>query len=177
MIDGVSIQFKRALTQTDGHEGGFSDDPRDPGNWTGGKVGVGVLAGTKRGISAAAFPDLVVKDLTDEQIDQMYYSRYWLPIKGDDLPAWLGPFLYDFAVNSGTGTAARALQRAVGATADGVIGPQTLAALSTAAPEYVLRRVFVERAMLFARNENRETYGAGWYGRLFDVAVNAVRRV
>ena len=39
-------------------EGGFTDNPADPGNWTSGRVGSGICRGTKFGISAAAHSDL-----------------------------------------------------------------------------------------------------------------------
>ena len=41
-----SITFDEAFRRLIGHEGGYSTDRRDPGNWTGGKVGVGILKGT-----------------------------------------------------------------------------------------------------------------------------------
>ena len=44
------------LAETLAYEGGYSANPKDPGNWTGGKVGVGKLLGTKSGIAAASYP-------------------------------------------------------------------------------------------------------------------------
>ncbi|RYC28946.1 hypothetical protein D3273_26555 [Lichenibacterium minor] len=50
-------EFRRAvLPFTLHHEGGSSVDPRDPGNWTGGKRGRGKLVGTKYGIPASSHP-------------------------------------------------------------------------------------------------------------------------
>lgn len=59
------------------HEGGFQSLPNDKGNWTGGKVGVGELKGTKYGISAARFPDLDIANLTIEQAGEIYRGQYW----------------------------------------------------------------------------------------------------
>lgn len=60
-------------------EGGFQDDPRDRGNWTSGTIGEGELRGTKYGISAAANPDLDIKNLTWAEADDIYVERYWIP--------------------------------------------------------------------------------------------------
>lgn len=84
-----------------GSEGGFTLDPKDRGNWTGGKVGVGELKGTKYGISAAAFPDRDIRNLTLDDAREIYRSQYWAPIGGDVLPAGVDYTVMDAAVNSG----------------------------------------------------------------------------
>jgi lysozyme family protein len=55
--------FLRAFELLVGHEGGFTDDPRDTGSWTGGNAGAGQLKGRKYGISAASYPNLDIKNL------------------------------------------------------------------------------------------------------------------
>ena len=55
--------FKQAFDLLIGHEGGYTNNPNDPGNWTGGKVNSGTLRGTKYGISAASYPTLDIKNL------------------------------------------------------------------------------------------------------------------
>lgn len=67
-------------------EGGYSDDPADPGNWVSGTVGDGALRGTKCGISAAAYPKLDIRNLTQQQIEDIYRQDYFLPVHGNDLP-------------------------------------------------------------------------------------------
>jgi hypothetical protein len=49
----TKMGFDRAFEETIGLEGGFSRNPDDNGNWTGGRRGLGELKGTKYGISAA----------------------------------------------------------------------------------------------------------------------------
>ena len=58
------MNFDKAFDRLIGHEGGFTNDSRDAGNWTGGKVGVGKLVGTKFGLSAATYPTLDIKNIT-----------------------------------------------------------------------------------------------------------------
>jgi len=66
-------------------EGGYSNDPDDPGNWSSGTVGVGTLIGTKYGISAAANSDVDIPNLTWPQAEDLYYARYWKPSGAADL--------------------------------------------------------------------------------------------
>ena len=47
------ITFDEAFDRLISHEGGYSEDPRDSGNWTGGAQGVGQLKGTKFGIASS----------------------------------------------------------------------------------------------------------------------------
>ena len=56
--------FIPSVNFTLSQEGGYQDNPADPGNWTGGKVGHGVMKGTKYGISAESYPHLDIKNLT-----------------------------------------------------------------------------------------------------------------
>ncbi len=68
------------------HEGGFSADRRDPGNWTGGKVDKGTLKGTKFGIAANSFPTLDIANLTKAQAVDIYRRKYAAPIRSTPCP-------------------------------------------------------------------------------------------
>ena len=94
-------------------EGGdrLSLDKRDPGNWTGGKIGVGVLKGTKWGVAASAHPALDVAKLTADAALSIFLSSYWAPIGGDDLTAGLDHAVSDDAYNAGPAAALRRLRR------------------------------------------------------------------
>jgi len=60
------MTFEESFKVLIGHEGGYSDDRNDPGNWTGGKVGVGELLGTKYGVAANSYPMEDIQGLTLE---------------------------------------------------------------------------------------------------------------
>lgn len=119
--------FAQALEFTLQREGKTSVDPADPGNWTGGKVGSGILKGTKYGISAAAFPDVDIQGLTQEAASRLYRLHYWTAPKFDQValsaPA-VAARLFDLGVNTGTGTAARMLQRALNTVCAGQVDPR-----------------------------------------------------
>ena len=164
------ITFETCFDRVVGHEGGYGCDPRDRGNWTSGVIGQGECKGTKFGISAAAYPDLEIVNLTLEAAQGLYRADYWDKLRLDNLPAELRYYLFDTAVNCGAGFAAESLQRAAGVLPDGRIGPRTLLAVKArGASHTLLRLMFADRAMRYATNPNDRLYGPGWFARLFDV--------
>jgi lysozyme family protein len=165
------MKFEDAFARLIGNEGEYDDSPEDRGNWTSGTIGVGQLKGTKYGISAAAFPTLDIKAITLGQARDIYRARYWGPAGCDTVPGPLKFELFDFAVNSGPGTAARMLQRAVGAIEDGSIGTQTLMSIAGMPIDRVLRRYDALRNLHFTEAKAWPTYGRGWIRR---VALNAL---
>lgn len=122
--------FDEAFAVVLGHEGGYTADPADPGNWTGGAPGRGECRGTNWGISAASYPDLPIRALTPDQARAIYRRDYWDRVRGDRLPPSLALMVFDAAVNCGVGRAARWLQGILGVAQDGVVGDITLAALA-----------------------------------------------
>ena len=164
--------FDRCSTIVLGVEGGFTDAPADPGNWTGGSVGHGTCKGTKFGISAASYPGLDITSLTLTEAKVLYRRDYWDKIAGDRLPRPLALVAFDAAVNNGGDRAATWLQEAAGVTADGIIGPITLGAISRIATrpdgEISLCAEFLARRLHFmVALPTWPTFGAGWARRLF----------
>jgi lysozyme family protein len=82
-------------------EGGFTKDPHDPGNWTGGKVGQGVLKGTNFGIAANSHPNLDIAKLTKAEAAKLYRIEYWNACSCDLLSTGVDLVVVDVAVNSG----------------------------------------------------------------------------
>lgn len=93
-------------------EGGFGRNPKDPGNWTGGKVGKGVLRGTKYGIAAASHPTLDIEHITLEQACHIYWHEYVLVPHFDRLALPLLMVTFDAGVNCGPVRSGRWLQEA-----------------------------------------------------------------
>lgn len=176
----MSAAFAQAFTFVVGAEGGFTDDPGDPGNWTGGAVGVGQCNGTKYGISAASYPTLDIADLTEVEAQAIYLRDYWMPIQGDQLPTALALVVFDGAVNSGVAQSAMWLQTATGVTADGAIGPETLSAVASwgqppsGQPLWALCADVLARRMNFlGEDTNFSTFGLGWSRRVMRLAFQA----
>ena len=72
-----------------------------------------------------------MRSLTVDDVTPIYKRNYWDRIKGDALPSGVDFAVFDLAVNGGTGRGAKMLQKVVGVTQDGGIGPQTLGAVSS----------------------------------------------
>ena len=164
-----SAAFNKAFENVTGVEGGFSNDPKDPGNWTGGKEGSGKLNGTKYGVSAASYPSLDIQSITLDDAKAIYYRDFWQVINGDAFPFSISNALFDCAINSGCASAAKLLQRSLGVVSDGKIGKQTIAAAQAKDQTELLIDFLAARAVFYARLARFELYGKGWMKRLFTV--------
>jgi lysozyme family protein len=165
--------FSDAFAVVVGVEGGFQNDPRDTGNWTGGKCGAGVCKGTKYGISAAAYPNEDIAGLTLERAQALAKARYWDPLKLDQVDPRIAFQVFDTAYNGGY--AAKWLQQAAGLTGsavDGSIGPATLAAIASQDPDKVIMRFDACRLEYLTDCATWPTYSRGWTKR---VAANLRR--
>ncbi|MDB4378467.1 hypothetical protein N9Z41_01720 [bacterium] len=155
------------------HEGGYVNHPSDPG----GETNLGV---TKRVYEDwGGTKDM--KDLTVEDVKPIYKKNYWDRVKGDDLPAGLDLCVFDFGVNAGTGRAAKYLQRMIGTTADGGIGPNTLKALGLYIEEVGVEGAITEyqsrRQDYYESLSTFETFGKGWSRRVRETTELAVSMI
>ena len=164
-----SKAFNLSFENVIGVEGGYTQDPKDTGNWTGGRKGVGKLSGTKYGVSAASYPSLDIKSITLDDAKAIYYRDYWQVINGDAFPFSISNALFDCAVNSGCSSATKLLQRSLGVVSDGKIGKQTIAAAQAKDQTELLIDFLTARAVFYARLAKFELYGKGWMKRLFTV--------
>ena len=168
----MSNKFSEALEVILHHEGGYVNHPKDPG----GETNLGV---TKR-VYEDFGGEKEMKDLTKEDVEPIYKKNYWDRVKGDDLPEGLDLCIFDFAVNAGPGRAAKFLQKLIGVTQDGGIGPQTLGALQSAIGEDVRiqTREMIEkyqsmRQEYYESLSTFETFGRGWTRRVDEVTEEA----
>jgi len=150
--------FERALQEVFGHEGGYSADLRDPGNWTGGKRGVGQLKGTKYGISAAAFPHLDIRNLTLKQAGLIYRERYWKAVGGDALEGGVDLAVFDAAVNSGVSRARK-----------------WYASARLQSPTETVKRFCDVRRSFLRGLSTFKVYGKGWLRRVARIEATGVR--
>lgn len=167
-------------------EGVLSMDPTDSGNWTVGRVGAGVLKGTKFGISAAAHPDVDIANLTIEQADKLRRTEYWEAVNADALPPPIAFMLADAAYMSGQVTAVKQLQAVLGVPQDGDVGEfETIPAIElicVAPSRFQLRSGLCDLVTEFASQRllfesNLGVWGidrGGWTRRLFHSVVIAL---
>lgn len=153
----MSENFNRAFVDLLGHEGGYSNNPADPGgetNW-----GVTVAVARENGYVGP------MKDMDASVAKTIYARKYWLP-EFDSLPYAVAFQVFDAAVNSGVGQAVRWLQRAVGAADDGKLGPVTMQhVLATDTLKLVL--LFNAERLLFMTNLSTwPSFSRGWARRV-----------
>lgn len=166
------MNFDTAFNLVHGSEGGYSKDAYDKGNWTGGKVGVGELKGTKYGVSAAAYPTLDIAGLTLDQAKAIAKQDYWDRVMGDQLPAQVALGLFDASYNEGRSTAIKLAQTALKLSTDGQLGPTTLAALRSCNISQFARQFAISRVVQYASLELWPKDHDGWVGRVLDIYRN-----
>jgi lysozyme family protein len=162
----MQVNFDKCLGFTLQYEGGFANNPNDPG----GATNMGITHLTLAAYRRAAITTADVQNLSREEAAAIYKILYWDHVNGDNLPAGVDLAVFDYAVNSGTGRAARALQSILGVAVDGSIGPATLAALAQADAKQVASAVCAHRLSFLERLSTFHIFGHGWTSR-----VNACR--
>jgi lysozyme family protein len=154
--------FQQAVAIVLRHEGGYVDDPADPGGET------------KFGISRRSYPDLDIAALTSGEAEAIYYRDWWLPHRYGELPAAVACKVFDLAVNLGARTVVTLLQGACVAcgqdiAVDGVLGDRTLAAADACDPGALLGAVKRAAAdhyrTIAAGRPVLRKYLAGWLAR------------
>ena len=154
----MSLTFIQIFNRLIGHEGGYVNDPRDPG----GETNWGI---TKRTAQANGYQGSM-QAMTREQAYKIYYSAFWLRYQCDKMPEAVAYQFFDAAVNHGLGNASRMLQRAVNVADDGIIGNMTIAAIKKMAISDVIMRLNAERLEFYCKLSTFATFGKGWIRRV-----------
>ncbi|MDB4411474.1 hypothetical protein N9184_00005 [bacterium] len=143
------------------HEGGYVNNKNDRGGMT------------NLGVTRRVYEDWVdrpvseqeMRDLTPEDVAPIYRKNYADRIHFDSLPSGLDWACLDWAINSGASRPAKAIQRAVGATADGVIGPKTLQLVAEKDPKFIIDYVYTVRQAFYKGLDDFKHFGRGWSRR------------
>lgn len=159
MIDN----FDKCLYKVLEHEGGWANHPSDPG----GATMKGVTIGTFRSFFGADKTPEDLHNITDKQLKTVYKVGYWDKCKCSKLPTAVDFLVFDAAVNSGVRRSSQWLQRCVGSYADGIIGPNTIDAVSSVADKTLLVEDLCDIRLEFLKSlSNWEYFGGGWSNRV-----------
>jgi lysozyme family protein len=144
------------------HEGGYVNDPKDPGGET------------NFGIAKRSNPDVDIKNLTKAEASLIYKTKYWDKNKVESLPEELWHIYFDCCVNMGKSRAVKILQQAANGKGanidvDGGLGPNTLKAISNVELERVRAYRVKYYADLVTRKPDLEKFYFGWYKRALEV--------
>jgi len=161
--------FDECLKMLLHHEGGYVNHPKDPG----GETNLGV---TKR-VYEKWGGKKDMKDLTVEDVAPIYKKNYWDKCKCNDLDSGLDWAVFDWAVNSGTGRSAKAVQKICGASQDGAIGPKTLALVNGQDTQYMVEEFGKIRQNFYESLSTFNTFGKGWTRRNTETTKKALEMV
>lgn len=182
-----ALPFADALDILARLEGGYVNDPDDPGGATYAGVSLRAVRGLDTNGDGLLDFDLDgdgdvdqddIRRLKDhpEKIEEFYLSQYWAPIRGRELPAPLALFTFDAAVHHGPRPAVLLLQRGIGSRPDGVLGFRTLAQAQVAGAGAIDFCLMERAALMLAICERRpasRTFLRGWLRRLFTLQREA----
>lgn len=157
--------FDAALKAILHHEGGYVNHPADPGGMT----NLGVTKRVWEEWVGHEVDEKAMRNLTPEIVGPMYKVKYWDKIKGDELPTGVDYVVFDAAVNSGPGRAAKWLQACVGVEPDGGIGPKTLAAVRAFDTNQLIEDYAKRRLSFLIDLPTWNTFGKGWGRRVAEV--------
>jgi lysozyme family protein len=147
------IAFDTAIERVLGHEGGYVNDPADPGGET------------HWGICRRSYPTLDIKNLTRDGAKALYEHDFWNPVASNVNDSALVFQMLDAAINHGMDNATRFLQRALDVADDGHFGPASTAALKRADIKDVHLLFMAERFEFWAKLNKFDNFGRGWVRR------------
>lgn len=166
MTDRFAICLPRVL----GSEGGWSDNPADPGG------------ATMKGVTLAVFEQFKgractkdeLRHISDADLASVYRESYWLAAHCDKMSHGVDYIVFDAAVNSGPGRAVKTLQAAVNVAQDGAFGPRTAAAIMNTGGADTIREFSAQREAFYRGLRTFPTFGRGWLARLRSVTAVAL---
>lgn len=174
--------FATCLRLTLAYEGGYVNNPKDPGGATNHGVTIGTLR--RLGIDVDGDGDSDVTDLKalrPADLEHVYRTFYWNPVQGDLLPPGIDLVAFDAGVMCGPSRGAKWVQGPAGVAPDGAIGPLSIRAIAAAKPEAVIDAACDARLAFCKRAKNRQTgallwptFGTGWSSRIAKVRAAAV---
>ena len=156
------VEFNDIIEVVLHHEGGYVNDPDDPGGET------------NFGIAKRSHPDVDIANLTKDSAKEIYKEHYWDRNKVEDLPEDLRHIYFDMCVNQGRGRAVKIMQRAANAkgadlVVDGGMGPKTIAAMDGVELQRVRAYRVKYYADLVTRKPDLEKFYFGWFRRALEV--------
>jgi lysozyme family protein len=166
----VASTYETALRRVLAHEGGYSNQPSDPGGPT--NFGITIADYRKYAKPRATAAD--VKAMRLDEAKAIYRAHYWGALGCDELPAGLDYAVFDYGVNSGIGRVRRVLRRLAGVSGDGPPDAALLTAVRKTDARDLIMRLCDERASFLKHLKTWPVFGAGWGRRVAEVRAGAL---
>lgn len=151
----MTTSFESAFEELIGNEGGYSNNPADPGGET--------MFGVTARVARANGYHGNMRDLTLDQAKAIAKSQYWDKFQCDQFDSRIGFQLFDAAYNGGY--PAQWLQQAAGVSSDGIIGAGTVGAVRSSDPLKIIMRFDAYRLKYLA-SLKMPTFADGWMNRI-----------
>ena len=161
----MNQNFDKSLAAVLVHEGGFVNDSRD----SGGMTNLGCTKTVWEEHCGHPVDEKAMRALTPADVAPLYKRKYWDKVQGDELPSGVDYVVFDAAINSGAGRAAKWLQACVGVEPDGGIGPKTLAAVRAFNSKQLIEDYSKRRLSFMMDIPSWPTFGRGWTRRVQEV--------
>ena len=157
--------YEFSLAQVLKSEGGYVNNPKDPG----GETNMGVTkAAWSTWLKRTILPGEMAQ-LTHADIIPFYKALYWDKSYCNQLPTGIDYMVFDASVNMGVGQSIRLLQRSLGCVSDGVIGPNTMKAINDADVKTLIDKFSAQKEMFYKSLATFATFGKGWLRRVAEV--------
>ena len=161
--------FEKAIPTILKNEGGYVNNPKDAGGET------------NFGISKRSFPDVDIKNLTQETAVAIYRSSFWskYPLLEEIASQEVATKTFDLMVNMGPARGIKILQLAINeassmcvVTADGRLGPLTVQRANELDPQKLLQAIQANAARFYCdivkRKPDQEVFLRTWLLRAYD---------
>ena len=169
----MKSNFQQSINAMLASEGGFVNNPKDPGGMT----NKGVTKAVWEGWTGHDATEQTMRNLSTADVTPLYKKKYWDAVQGDVLPSGVDYCVFDTAVNSGAGRAIKLLQRTVGVTEDGFLGPNSLAAILVSDVGSLIDKYCAARHEFLQSLSTFDTFGKGWTNRVLEVNATAKEMV
>lgn len=150
----MKSNYQYSLSQVLKSEGGYTNNPRDPG----GPTNFGITIADYRMYVKRDATALDVRNMSLDDAKSIYKSKYWDKINGDILPSGVDYCVFDYAVNSGIGRAIRVYNR-----------------FKTLDPVHCINSICDERMSFLRSLRTFSTFGKGWTSRVSSVRTNSIK--
>jgi len=152
--------FKECLDLVLKSEGGWVNNPKDPGGET--NLGVTKVVWEEW----VGHPVETMKNLTKDQVAPLYEQKYWRPCYGEVLPRGLDFVVFSMGVNAGPGRSVKLLQSAIGCVSDGIIGSRTRELISASNSATLINKFSESRRDYYRSLKTFPIFGKGWLARV-----------
>jgi hypothetical protein len=158
----MSNSFKECLDLVLKSEGGYVNNPADPGGMT----NLGVTKRVWEEYTGHEADEKEMRSLTPEKVAPLYEQKYWRPCYGEVLPRGLDFVVFSMGVNAGPGRSVKLLQQSIGCVPDSIIGPTTRSLILGSDSTTLIAKFSEARREYYRSLKTFPVFGKGWLARV-----------